>query len=451
VPYQYLPAILKAVKTPAQLHELELNSDDIYDETEASWKRFIQKDFRALSAQHNYVPNNRKSWHKVYDRYKKLTEAQIAAATEKMMQDFAARDQQMHSRTSTIISCEKSNRLRPSKVKPGFAPPREKNTLFRKVKKEVRLEASRFNLRTPTGKLHVPSGQVKSAPKSKLEEVRIASQPSFLEAQSIRPARLRGSVKSFADREHEMREARLLRIKNSNKPTTGNLLAFSDDENASEVDDRTAVLGGNKDAVIDDLEQEENNLFGDHIVKGTVSPASPASRAVSVSPPPTIRLAKRPRDAPEPASEPPAKRQRQTEASGVTQAPNKRRWLSSAPTKAASPPNKNPALRTPPSNTQPKQPATTTRPKALPTKKNKGEHRAPLLTPVQSSAGFTATRRPVAHGTPGCMIMRMPSPPKSTTPVNDDTPPRQALSDTAVSAGSVGPRQEREDTRRQAR
>jgi elongin-A len=88
MPSHYTQAILKAVKSPEQLREIELNSndDDIYDQTAEHWQRFIKLKFSRLSAQHNFGPSNPKSWHKVYEHYRQLDAEEIAASTQLLQQ-----------------------------------------------------------------------------------------------------------------------------------------------------------------------------------------------------------------------------------------------------------------------------------------------------------------------------------------------------------------------------
>lgn len=311
MPPRYLHPILKVVKTAAQLHELEINSDDIYDESAEHWQRLIARDFRALSTQHNYAPQDRKAWHKVYDKYKKLEDEQIAAATAKLEQEFAAHDEHKHSRTSKIISGEKSGKLRPGKAKPGYAAPREKKTFIRKTMDQVRIEATRFNLRTPTGKLIVPPGQInKKVAESRLHEARIASLPSVPQPPPIRPP-----VKTADERDREKMEERLRRIKNSIENDAGNpqnFIAFSDDEDDTEPNDRSAGLKNmDDDDLFGDLESED--LFGDFEPKKRATSASSSSKALPVPRTTATQPGKRRRDAEEMTTESPAKRHRANE------------------------------------------------------------------------------------------------------------------------------------------
>lgn len=210
--------LLKAVKTADHLHTLELNSDDIYDATADHWQRIIKKDFPILSSKHNLVPEDRRSWHKVWEKYRKLETEANAAATEKLMQEFAAHKEQQDSHRATIISAKESRNLRlpksPSSRSHWSLQPRQKQTFLSKTRAELAAQAKRFKLATPTGKLHVPTGQIKKAPEALLNEARIALQGSP-EAVAIRvPRKKVPPAMSAAELELKRKEARLLQAKN---------------------------------------------------------------------------------------------------------------------------------------------------------------------------------------------------------------------------------------------
>ncbi|KAK4105833.1 hypothetical protein N658DRAFT_135184 [Parathielavia hyrcaniae] len=180
MPFKYTQPLLQAVKTATQLREMELNgdSDDIYDHTAEHWQRLINVRFRLLVKKHNLAPSDPRSWHEVYELYEDLDAQDAAAATELMKQQFS--QAQTNTRHSTYISASEAKKVLPGKAgkaKRGFGAPREKRTFMVKAREQVRLEASRFNLRTPTGQLPVATGQIKKAPETLVNEARIRSQP----------------------------------------------------------------------------------------------------------------------------------------------------------------------------------------------------------------------------------------------------------------------------------
>jgi elongin-A len=118
LPPTYTSKILKAIKTAQHLHTLELNSDDIWDQTPEHWQRLINRDFPILAARHDYAPPDAKSWHLVYDRYKKLEDAAVADATAKLSQGLAAEKEHRDSRQSIIVSGAQARKLpRPRMVR----------------------------------------------------------------------------------------------------------------------------------------------------------------------------------------------------------------------------------------------------------------------------------------------------------------------------------------------
>jgi elongin-A len=410
MPPHFLQPILRAVKTAAQLHELEVNSDDIYDETAKHWQRFITRDFRALSTKHNYVPQDRKSWHKVYDKYKKLQDEQIAAATEKLRQEFAAHDEHKHSRTSHIISGQQSTKLRPAKAKAGWNAPREKKTFIRKTRDRVRLEASRFNLRTPTGKLIVPPGQInKKVAENRLHELRIASLPSA----SLAPAR-RPGAKTASELDRERMEERLRRIKNPTESNSGipaNVIAFSDDENDTEPRGRSAKSKNKNDDLFGDLESDD--IFDDPKPKKTATSAVSSSKGSSVPRTATTQSTKRRWDAEETTTEQPAKRRRADEESATSRPPQPATILRRSKLLSAAP-GANAALLA----RKPAPPQTSTRTNAPP----KPSATAPTRGQLQSQTATkqnTPSRHSVSATVPG-------QPPRS-NPLGPPVAPRHPL------------------------
>ncbi|KAL2260658.1 hypothetical protein VTK26DRAFT_5261 [Humicola hyalothermophila] len=244
LPLRYLSILLRAVKSATQLRNLELNSGDIYDETKEHWKRLISKDFPLLSAKYNYVPKDPKSWHKVYDKYKKIQEKQDAEATEKLMQSFAAHKQEKDSRRTTILTTQQTKKLPSHKkiIRPRLnglpAPPREKPTFFQKAKIEAAAGDKRFLRLAATGKLPTGVGQIQKAPEMMVTELRIASlpDPSAGQGYSVgQPAK----TQSKFDQELKEKERRLADIKKSaakespvpnDSGVAPNVVSFSDDE-----------------------------------------------------------------------------------------------------------------------------------------------------------------------------------------------------------------------------
>jgi elongin-A len=325
---QYVDPILAAVKSAEQLHTLELNSDDIYDETEKHWKRIITKDFPLLAAKHGYAPQNPKSWHKVYGKYKQLDTEQLAAATEKMKQGFAAHSQEKQSRASTIISAERGGKLRKPKVRSGWGPSRGDQTFISATRAQLRREAKCFKLPTPSGKLPVRPGQIKKPPPGMVDEHRrmeyrnsIPEPPPVIRAPRPRPT---PAATGSAD-DREKREARLSQIKNAGQPkaaAANNVLSFSDDEGPDNYLSGDAKLFGDAD---------NDDLFGELEHKKPAASASSSRQG--------------PRSMPQPATNQSLKRQRSLKATDTEQPTKRHHGVEKTPPSALLSSNK--ALRQP--------------------------------------------------------------------------------------------------------
>jgi elongin-A len=324
IPPCYLDPILQAVKSAEQLHIIEINSYDIYDETEKHWKRIIKKDFPILANRHDYVPQNRKSWHKIYNKYKQLDNEQLAAATEKLMQGFAVHTQEKQSRASTIISAEKGGKLRKTKAKSGFNTPRSDNSFISNTRAQLRREAFRFNRPTPSGQLPVRPNQIKKPPPAMVDDHRrMACGNSIPEPPPmIRTPRQRSAPNATGSAKNRKEgESRLLQIKNGGRPNTGpakNVLSFSDDEGPNDSLPNDADLFGDAD---------DDDLFGDLEQEKKASSAPSPQKS---------------RPTPQPAPTQSSKRRRIVEDIDTEQPTKRPRGFETTTTSALPPPNKAP-------------------------------------------------------------------------------------------------------------
>jgi len=285
VPPRLVSDILRAVKSAHQLHQFETRSEDIYDETPPHWRRIIAKDFPKLSQEHQWVPSNPKSWYKVWKKYKKIQDESVAAATEALAQTFAAQQKEKDSKRTQVVLLGQARMLALPSLGKGVLrnvggssggstshwssqPPRPKPTPLSRVKTQVKAEAKRLKLATPTGSLVVRPGQIAKAPDSMIRDKRIERQfdPASTLAreprQVVRP--FIDIAERARDRERKEREERLLRIKNISKPPE-NVVNFDDDD-----DEHVDNSGG---GMLDDL-------FGELEASAASSPSPESSSPV---------------------------------------------------------------------------------------------------------------------------------------------------------------------------
>ncbi len=273
---RYTSRLLKNIQSHAQLHEWELRSDDIYDETAEVWPIVIRKAFPRLIVELDYVPKHRKSWHKVYDLYKKINDENIAADTQKMVQKIAADDEQRQSRLVTVVSSEKYKNLQPHRGKTGWAAPKKDNkSFFSKARKTLRFESARFKISAPSG---TNTNQIKTVPQSFRDARRIASQPDRLDVNGRRLLELERAAeadqrkalhreemeqhidqqKALQRQEMEQRARQAVAPapkEKLNYTIVGNVVSFHDDEDDDLVINPTE---GDDDLFGDDLSPEDS-------------------------------------------------------------------------------------------------------------------------------------------------------------------------------------------------
>ncbi|SPQ18144.1 921c1f8b-dd82-4ecf-b4cd-58532910e72d [Thermothielavioides terrestris] len=245
---QYTRQILRAVKSAEHLRTLELNSDDIYDETAEHWKRLINRDFPILSARHNLTPKDPRSWHKVYAAYKKLDDEEVAVATAKLSQSLATKQEEQDSRRSTIVSANQLPRPRKRNL---LAEPPGKQNWFKKARKDL--------IRDATYRKHVAFGgadsRIKNPSKAVTTEARKRRQP-----EPAAPV---------------IRAPRPMAAKNRLKRTI------------IDSDDLIDTTENQNDQILDDDDLFGDDLFGDHLIgepkdKPATSTSPPAKSTSSL-------------------------------------------------------------------------------------------------------------------------------------------------------------------------
>lgn len=257
MPSHYVGIILKAIRDHKQLRALEIDSEDIYEQSAEVWQRLIDSKFGKLAKEHNFVPEDPRDWHKVYDKYARMQEEIHAAAYEALVSRVNEQRAKDESRRTKILDLKQtrqlpihnSQRQRAAGISTHWSnQPRPKQTFLAKAKREVQSNARRFKL--PSATTNVPLNRVIRAPAALLNEARVQRQfdprttlPTVL---IPKPAK----TSSASDRERAEREARLLEIKGKTAPTSkATVLRFDKDEDNNFRNDND--------------DDDDDDLFGD--------------------------------------------------------------------------------------------------------------------------------------------------------------------------------------------
>lgn len=288
LPVHLAKPILRRIDRADQLREVELNSLQLADETPEVWKKLIACDF-PLWHKKNYVPKNPRSWYRVYAKYKKENDAELAAAQDKLKSAFSALKADKDARTTGSIDTRDLPRL-PKDGRPiggGRGPGRglpdhltwgggsrtkltDGQSFLKKARREAREIAYRRQLATPAGKLKVPEGQIKKAPEAMVQQYRVQNQQEL----RIRAPRKQKSEAQLAEEaERRDREARLLKIKNLSGARPAQMVSDSEGDDDG-YDNSYRGLGD-----ILGLDDDDADLFGDDDLAGAASEAQGPSKA----------------------------------------------------------------------------------------------------------------------------------------------------------------------------
>jgi len=277
LPSHLAKPILRKIDRADQLHEIELNSPQFAEQTPELWKRLIARDFPQWEKK-NYIPKNPHSWWRVYARYKKENDEELAAAQDKLKNAFSALKAHKDSRTTESIATRDLPRLpkdgRPvgGTRGPGRGLPdhltwgggsRTKLTdgqsFLKKARREALELARRRQLATPTGKLKVPEGQIKKAPEAMVQHYRLQKQQEL----RIRAPRKQKTEAQLAEEaERRDREARLLKIKNLTGARPAQIISDSEDDGDDSGEDAGDYRGLGDILGLDD-DDDGDDLFGD--------------------------------------------------------------------------------------------------------------------------------------------------------------------------------------------
>lgn len=267
--FQYfkIRPVLLRLESPAQLHEIETNSPQICGEDAELWRTFIARDFPNWE-QKNYVPKNPLNWYRVYLKYKKEQQLEIAKDEEILRASMGQLKRAKETNVSKIVDL----RLLPKVPRDpwmmannGGVPLGKRTGLFKKegpsslvwsggsktkltngqsvltrARREAKEISQRSKLAKPTHELRAQAGQVRKAPAGMVNEYKKASEAPIriLSRKKKSLASSSGSMNGF---NLEERERRLAAIQagssQKNSTTTLETLIGSSDEDELDADD----------------------------------------------------------------------------------------------------------------------------------------------------------------------------------------------------------------------
>ncbi|KAI0020998.1 RNA polymerase II transcription factor SIII subunit A-domain-containing protein [Xylariomycetidae sp. FL0641] len=252
-PYMVLRPILMKIDNAKQLRQIEEASPHLERDTGECWQRLIGREFRALSEKHKFEPRNPRSWHKVYEKYKRMDDEQKAEAQAKLKQALNKINSNKKANTSRVVDYDSHKLTRlPRDVRNGAGPRRtgpggaragdsselrfsggsrtKTNTpksIIKKAYREAKEIRARNSLNTPTGQLASRPGQIAQAPKGMVQDMIHKARP----AMGIRPPSARPDKRE--NPEVAEREARLRRLKGTPAKKEANYM--DDDELDNEL------------------------------------------------------------------------------------------------------------------------------------------------------------------------------------------------------------------------
>ncbi|KAB5551312.1 RNA polymerase II transcription factor SIII subunit A-domain-containing protein [Coniochaeta sp. 2T2.1] len=304
LPFHVAKPILRKLDNAEQLREIELNSPQYLDETQEIWKKLIARDFPNWHKK-NYVPKNPHSWWRVYAKYKKENDAELAAAQDKLKNAFSKLKAHKEARTTGEIQTKDLSRLPKVKDNRVAGPGRgtggkaandhltwgggsrtkltDGASFLKKARREAKEIAMRRQLSTPTGQLKVREGQIVKAPEALVQQYRIQKQ----DALRIRAPKKQMSERQLAEEaERRDREARLLKIKNLKGAQPAQMVSDSEDDGyEDDNDDGEQGYGGLGDFL--GLEDEGEDLFSENEEGNVSEPARPSKPAPKQNSTPT--------------------------------------------------------------------------------------------------------------------------------------------------------------------
>ncbi|KAI0537424.1 RNA polymerase II transcription factor SIII subunit A-domain-containing protein [Xylaria digitata] len=268
IPYDIARPILLKIDNAVQLRRIEVNSPQLEGDTAECWKRLIARDFPVPYSKEQFAPNNPKSWHKIYAKYRRLDAESRQAAAEALQKAYKGIKAEKDHNGSKVVNYDSRTLPRlPRDVKPqvGIRPKGRRNTpdqselrftggsrtktntpkgLLKRAMREAKEISTRNRLNTLSSAMKVRPGQIVRAPVGMVQEKVHNARP----LRGIRPPTHRPQSDAQR-REIEDREARLRKAKETNLQKGGSYI-MDEDLDDLDIEDEDGPTGLD----VDDLE-----------------------------------------------------------------------------------------------------------------------------------------------------------------------------------------------------
>jgi elongin-A len=229
--YWQIRSVLQRVESPDQLHVIETSSPQIRGEDAELWKAFIARDIPNWKSK-NYVPKNPQNWYKIYLKYKREKEEELARDQEQLRIAMSGLQKKKETNVSRIVDPKTLPKLPrdprmlannggvPIGKKRGLQKSAPSSLLFTsgsktktttaasvllRARREAKDHSARTKLATPTHELG--AAQVRRAPEAMVNEYKRAAAPPVKIFSKKRSATYSGSIggPSQEDREKRLR------------------------------------------------------------------------------------------------------------------------------------------------------------------------------------------------------------------------------------------------------
>lgn len=311
--YWKIRPVLLRLESPAQLHEIETNSPQICGEDAELWRAFVARDFPNWEKK-NYVPKNPYKWYRVYLKYKKEQQIEIAKDEEILRASMGQLKKAKETNVSKVVDLRSLPKIPKDPwmmANNGGVPLGKRTGLFKKeapsslvwsggsktkmtnghsvltrARREAKEISQRGKLAKPTHELRAQTGQVRKAPAGMVNEYKKASEPSF--RIFARKKSVTASPSSINSPSLEEREKRLSAIQagiNQKKSSTtvDETLVGSSDED--ELDAEATFRSMSRHATRPAQSSASAQLSSSSQYRPSPSKASPASSSSTTSRP----------------------------------------------------------------------------------------------------------------------------------------------------------------------